>query len=273
MTNKNISIANLFFINYNQSKDIKDVIIINNMDNLPIAIESAVELWLNNEHITTFLCSPYNLEILGIGHLLTRGVISNVEKIIDISVDYENLKINVFTSELIKAEEQFSVPKFILSGVSSINNFNDNIYKINKVRNDISFDLNLIHETAKYMVDNAPLYKETGGVHAAIIKDSENNFSLKEDIGRHCAVDKAVGDFLMNNYDLSNCFIATTGRISLDMLLKSAVMGIPVVVSLKRPSSLAIELANFYGICIVARILSSQPLIYTNNDKILISKE
>lgn len=238
----------------------------NKIFNVPI--EMPIELLVNNELITTFLSSPYDLEELAIGHLLTRGIVTNVDKIQDIYIDENTYQIFV-TAEETEFDEKFSVPKFILSGVSSINKFNDEIYNISKVNQNIKFNLEDIISTVKFMVDTAPLYNDTGGIHAAIIKDINENTVLREDIGRHSAVDKSIGKFKLEYDNFDNSFIATTGRISLDMLLKSAVMGIPVVASLKGPSSLAIELANFYGITIIGRSLSDNPIIFTNEDKIL----
>ena len=121
------------------------------------------------------------------------------------------------------------------------------------------------------MVDEAIIYNTTGGVHSAIVLNlAKDKYYLREDIGRHCAVDKAVGASAKDGEDFSNSIICTTGRISLDMLLKCAAVGIPVVASLKYPSDMGIKLANHYGITIVSNILSDKPLIYTNQEKIQI---
>lgn len=234
----------------------------------PAAVEMPSELWVNDKLLTVFMCSPYDLEDLAIGHLLTRGMIKGINEIENINIDKDSFKIQVQTNSEI-SKEWFSVPEFILSGVSSVDKFNDNIYKIDKVK-DIEIKLSEIISSAKTMVDDALIYRETGGVHAAILTEVNGDKFLREDIGRHSAVDKAVGAYARAGKDFSNSFISTTGRISLDMLLKSASMGIPVVVSLKYPSDLGIKLANHYNISIVARILREEPLIYTNKDKIIL---
>lgn len=237
------------------------------IDNFPMAIEMPSELWVNKKLITVFMCSPYDLEELAIGHLLTRGMIKNIDEIENIIIDEDSFKIEVSTNTEI-SKEYFSVPEFILSGVSSVNKFNDNIYKINKVK-DIKVELKEIINSAKKMIDEAIIYKKTGGVHSAIITNINGEYYLKEDIGRHSSVDKAIGAYAKDNKDFSKSFICTTGRISLDMLLKSASVGIPIVASLKYPSDLGVKLANHYGITIVSRVLREEPIIYTNGDKII----
>lgn len=237
------------------------------IDRYAVAVEMPCELWVNDNLLVVFMCSPYDLKDLAIGHLLTRGHISHIDEIKKIHIDYEKYKIEVETFGNI-SEELYSIPKFILSGSSSVSKFSDNIYKIKKVH-DIKISLEQIIKSANSMIDDSKIYKETGGVHAAIITDSNGKSYLREDIGRHSAVDKVVGAFARENGDFSKVFICTTGRISLDMLLKSSSVGIPVVASLKYPSDLGIHLAEYYGISIVARVLSYEPIIFTNPDKIL----
>lgn len=233
--------------------------------NIKVAVEAPVELWVNNEHLTTFLCSPYQLKDLSVGHLLSRMYISNIDHISKIYINNNKNKICVMSNQY-NLNQSFTVPKVILSGVSSIKHFNENIYQIPKLKSKYFFSLPLIIKTANIMVNDAELNKETGGVHAAIISDKNmHNVFLREDIGRHSAVDKAIGAYAREKFDFNSSFICTTGRLSLDMILKAVCVGIPVVVSLKRPSNLAIELAEFYNITLIGNILS-RPILFTGEN-------
>lgn len=239
------------------------------INELPFAVEMPVELWVNNKIATTFMCTPSDLEELAIGHLLTRGMIKDISDILNIKINQNTYQIFVTTKDLI-SNNLYSVPEFILSGTSSVEKFNNNIYKISKVNEDFSISLKKIIETADIMVNGAIIYNTTGGVHSAIVANiDKDKYFLREDIGRHCAVDKAIGASAKNGIDLSSSFICTSGRISLDMLLKCAAVKIPVVSSLKYPSDMGINLANHYGITIVSKVLSKKPLIYTNEKRII----
>lgn len=232
-------------------------------DKYPAAIEMPVELWINSKLRTTFMASPYDLEDLGVGHILSRGMLASIDDIEDIEVREDSLQIFVKTKHD-TLEELYSVPNFVLSGSSSVSKFNDNIYKIPKVHGDFSIELSKVVHYANIMVEDAPIYHETGGVHSSILVDSSTDkYYLREDIGRHSAVDKAIGAAARDGADFSSSFICTSGRISLDMLLKSAAMGIGLVASLKFPSHMGVELADFYQISILAKILGKEPLIYT----------
>ncbi len=239
-------------------------------DKLPSAVEMPVELWINDDKITTFMCTPFELNDLAIGHLLTRGIVENKSNIVDIKVNLDTYQIFVSADGIIN-NDLYSVPEFVLSGTSSVSGFNDNIYRIPNVSKNLSIELKEIVDVANTMVEEATIYNTTGGVHSAIVLDLDKDiYYLREDIGRHCAVDKAIGASARDDVCFSKSIICTTGRISLDMLLKCAAVGIPIVASLKYPSDMGIKLANHYGITIVSKILSEKPLIYTNPEKIQI---
>lgn len=231
-------------------------------------VETPVELWVNNEKNITFMCSPYNLEELAIGHILTRGIADSYSDIINIEVKEDTNQVFIKTLSG-RIDQLYTVPQLIVSGTSSVSEFNDNIYKIPKIENNYSVPLETIVKFADKLVNEAIIYKATGGVHGSILYSSDDIYYLREDIGRHCSVDKAIGAARKDNIDFSNSFICTTGRISLDMIIKAAVVGIPIVASLKYPSDMGVNLANHYGITIAARVLEKEPLIFGNLNRVV----
>lgn len=237
-------------------------------EKLPSAVEMPVELWVNDIKITTFMCTPLDLEDLAIGHLLTRGMISDISKIKNIRVNEETYQIFLTTSEDM-SHPLYSVPEFVLSGASAVGEFSDNIYKIPSINSDYTVSLSRVMEIAHLMIKEATIYNSTGGVHGALIAN-DDSFFLREDIGRHNAVDKAVGAAAREKVNFAKSFVCTTGRISLDMLLKSAAIGIPVIASLKYPSDMGVKLANHYNIAIISRITTEKPYIYANEERIIL---
>lgn len=237
-------------------------------DLLPMIVELPIELWINENKSITFMCSPYDLEDLAIGHLYTRGIIKSLDDISNIDVDMDNNRILV-TTKSTDFSEIYNVPSIIVSGSSSVSKFNENIHRIPAIKNNDIIDLDWIVNMSGKIIEEAVIYNSTGGVHGSILATKDKYF-LREDIGRHCSVDKAVGAALKEGIDFSKSIIATTGRISLDMLLKSSVAGIPIISSFKYPSDMGVELANNYNMTIVSKVLSGKPLIYANNDRIRI---
>jgi len=105
------------------------------------------------------------------------------------------------------------------------------------------------------------------GTHCIALRTPEGDH-FREDIGRHNAMDKAIGRAALDGVDFSRCAVAATGRISLEMLLKATVVGISFIVSKKYPSDLSTEIARRLGICIVGHAASA-PVIFSGKEKIL----
>jgi FdhD protein len=115
----------------------------------------------------------------------------------------------------------------------------------------------------------AMVYKRTGGVHCAGISDGEKIISFHEDIGRHNAFDKVVGECLAKGISMARKIILSSGRISSEIVLKSAVVGIPVIVSRAAPTTYAIKLAKLYSITIVGFARGRRMNIYSHTRRIV----
>jgi FdhD protein len=97
-----------------------------------------------------------------------------------------------------------------------------------------------------------PLYLKTGGTHCSILFSQRGDRLIAaEDIGRHNAVDKAIGGGLKKGVDFAACWLAVSGRLPADMVLKPLLMGIPLIASVSAPTSEGIELGKRAGLTVV----------------------
>lgn len=224
---------------------------------------------VNGEKLVTFMCTPKDLGDLAAGHLYTRGLIKGMEDVNGIAACHDMKMISAFIKGDIK-DELLTIPKVILSGCGSGSLFDKKLLEREKLDfSGFTIPLEEIKIAFKEMAGNAPMYKTMGGVHCASIKHPAFIPSVREDIGRHNAVDKAVGAAIKAGIPLSKSIALTTGRLSLDMVLKAAAGKIPVVASLSIPSDLAIQLADHLGICLIGRIGSPSPIVYNFKERII----
>ncbi|MBB6214885.1 FdhD protein [Anaerosolibacter carboniphilus] len=237
-----------------------------------ICEEAPVDLILNGQKLITFMCTPMNLNELAVGHLYSRRLIRKVEDILTLAACEDMKKIYVMTSNKIN-EDVYSVASVLTSSCGSGAIFTEKI--LNDAKNDSIYSIAVekLKERSIEMLRKAELYKKMGGMHCACLSDGNEITILREDIGRHNAVDKIIGRGLFQGIDFYKTIIFTTGRISLDMVLKAAAAGFPIIVSRSIPSNLALDLAEKLGITIVGRVVSSQPIIYTHSQRVICKEE
>ena len=102
------------------------------------------------------------------------------------------------------------------------------------------------------MAKHQPVYKSTGGAHAAVLFDADGDPLIHcEDMGRHNALDKVIGTALIKEISCHDKILLSSGRASLEMIIKAARAGIPVFVAKSRPTSRAVEAAKFYNITLI----------------------
>ena len=119
------------------------------------------------------------------------------------------------------------------------------------------------------MQKKALLFKTTGGVHSAALADSEKLLYFHEDIGRHNAVDKIIGECLLNSTTTDDKGLFTSGRLSSEILLKAAKLKIQLIVSRAAPTSLSIELAETLNITLIGFVRGRRMNIYSHPWRII----
>lgn len=250
-----------------------------------VAVEEPLEIQLVfgnsagkiKKSISVTMRTPGNDEELTAGFLFTEGIVQSIDQISEIKPDrFDNNKIIValaddFNPDLQKAERNFYTTSSCgVCGKSSIEavkiklNFNSN-------SDDIAIYHNLFFKLSNELKEHQKIFGSTGGLHASVLFDPEGKLLiLREDVGRHNALDKVIGcAFLNNELPLNKNILWLSGRSSFELIQKALMGGIKIVAAVGAPSSLAVSLANEHGITLLGFLRGERFNIYSGADRIL----
>ena len=131
---------------------------------------------------------------------------------------------------------------------------------------------NVIINSPSILRKNQSEFAKTGGIHASGLFSSDGSLiSLREDVGRHNALDKMIGDSLFNDYlKPNNQFITCSGRLNFELVQKVLMTNIGLMIGVGAPTSLAIDLANRFDMTLVGFVKEESFNIYTNNQKVIV---
>lgn len=236
-----------------------------------VAEEKPLCIFVNKTHYATIFCSPSNLKELAVGHLLSEGIIKSVEEIAKISFKKEvcniKLKPNINLAERLKL---LKPPSRIILSVGGSPPPYQPYARIPKTKPNLTVKAEIILSCVNRLNSIAETFKKTGGVHtAAIYKSNGNLVASTEDIGRHNAVDKVIGTCALNKTDFNMCFLALSGRLTGDIVLKAARVGLPIVVSLAAAIDSGIAVAKDAGLTLIGFARGRRMNIYNFPERIL----
>lgn len=225
--------------------------------------------------ISITMRTPGNDEELAAGFLFTEGIINTDNSIESFTKGLNT--ITVILKENIDINLKISDRNFYMSsscgvcGKSSIDSVKTNSqYKINLSKNIVSKKIILaLSETLR---KHQSIFDSTGGLHASGLFDFHGTFiALKEDVGRHNALDKLAGYALENKFiPLSEHILLLSGRASFELIQKASMIGIPIVCAIGAPSSLAIDLAKENNITLTGFLRENRFNIYTYPERIFL---
>jgi FdhD protein len=138
------------------------------------------------------------------------------------------------------------------------------------VENSFTIDANVLYKLPVYLREAQGVFDRTGGLHGAGLFDAGGHlFAVREDVGRHNAVDKLIGsEFLADRTPLRNSLLLLSGRASFELLQKAIMSGVPIVASVGAPSSLAVQVARQFDIILIGFLREDHFNIYHGREHI-----
>lgn len=220
-------------------------------------------VYLEDRELITFMCSAWKLRELVVGFLYLEGLIDGVSDIAMLRVCPEDRLAEV------RLHHPVEVParKILTSGCSGGISFGKYLNDIEAFRltSETRFTADVVYSTMNRLYQNASLYHRARGVHTSVLTwPGQEDVIAAEDIGRHNTLDKIQGHCLLADRPTKDGLLISSGRISSEMLLKSAVMGLPCIGSRTSPTDLALTLAERLGITVIGYIRPASMNVYTH---------
>jgi FdhD protein len=243
-----------------------------------LAAEEPLEIQIGRKSLVVTMRTPGNDQELAAGFLLTEGIIEKREQIAEIKIPPRGR--NVIRVKLARGARTPSASSrryFAANsscgvcGKTSIDSVRAR--NIRPLNSGFRIGADVLCKLPDLARPSQETYGRTGGLHAAALFDAAGNLIvLREDIGRHNAVDKVIGwALLRGRIPLNDCVLLASGRGGFEIVQKSIVAGIPVVASVSAPSSLAVELARRMRLTLVGFLRGQRFVIYSCEERILSS--
>ena len=226
--------------------------------------EDLVRLHVNGGELARLMCTPQHLDWLALGFLLSEGIIAGMADIRLVKVCPSARCVEVW---LRRADFEPPTRWTITSGCGGGVTFAD----LTEAAQPLTSSLAVSAGQLSRLLRALQATQETRGIHTSALADGESLLAVVEDVGRHNTIDKLLGRCLIESVPTRDRILLSTGRISSEMLQKSARMGASIVVSRTSPSSLSIELADRLHITLIGYARRNRFNLYTHAERIAAS--
>ena len=239
----------------------------------PIAGEHPLTLYIDKHELVTLMTLGAAPEALALGYLRNQRLIERIEDIISVQVDWDVSAVAVKTRHGLADIEAKTKKRSTTSGCGQGTMFGDLMEEIDKVK--LPPGATLSQATLYALLDRVRLhetiYKQAGAVHGCALATNEPAKSeiliFVEDVGRHNAVDAIAGQMWLDRIDGGDKIFYPTGRLTSDMVIKAAQMGIPFLVSRSGLTQMGHEIAEKVGITMIGRATNQHYLLFTGSER------
>ena len=236
-----------------------------------IAGEHPLTLYVDKREIVTLMTLGHAPEALAIGYLRNQRLVSSIEEITAVQVDWETNSVAVTTHKKKNLEKKME-KRTVTTGCGQGTVFGDLMEEIEsvKLRNDVTLtdaDLFVLLEKVRR---HETIYKQAGAVHGCALATAAGEILMfVEDVGRHNAVDAIAGFMWLDGIDGSDKLFYTTGRLTSEMVIKCAQMRIPFLVSRSGLTQMGHAIASQVGITMLGRASGKHYLAFTGKERLV----
>ncbi len=234
--------------------------------NIRVTAEAQVSLSVNGQDWLSFTCTPADQDALAVGFLYNEKIIQSRAELAMVDVCRQGTHVDVWLTHSAERPARWLRTSGCAGGQTSVP-----VHKSAETPttgeaawSPIPIDPLAILRGMEQLLEVQDLYRKSGGIHCSALSDGESLRLWAEDIGRHNTLDKLAGRMIVTGIKISPILVLTTGRVSSEMLQKSARLGASVVVSRTSPTELAVATADALGIVLGGYVRRNGFTIYTH---------
>jgi FdhD protein len=227
-----------------------------------LAVEEPLEIRIGGEPVAVTMRTPGHDEELALGFCLSEGLRPLSARLTD-DLAANTVDVDAPGADLGRLQRSFYTSSSC--GVCGKGALDAVAVEAPRVESDLRVPASVVSELPDLLRSAQPAFAATGGLHAAALFSTEGELVVvREDVGRHNALDKVIGRaFLDGLLPLSGSLLCVSGRLSFELVQKAAVAGCPVLAAVGAPSSLAVELAADRGITLCGFVRGGSLNVYT----------
>jgi len=234
-----------------------------------VAGEQPLALYVDKKEIVTLMTLGTQPEALALGYLRNQGLIERIEDIKSVHADWETEAVVVTTFRGISDLDKRTARRTVTSGCGQGTVFGNMLEKLERTRlPPVQLNQSTIYGLLHSLNDYNEIYRSAGAVHGCALCSGTDVLIFIEDVGRHNAADAISGHMWLERLDGGDKIFYTTGRLTSEMVIKTAQMGIAVLLSRSGVTQMGLDLARRLGVTIIARAKGKHFLVYNGADTI-----
>ena len=237
--------------------------------NISVVEERPLTIYLNRQEIVTAMTIGDHPQYLALGFLRNQGMLLPDDVVTRVDYDEEVETVVVRTERETSYEEKVQ-KKTRTSGCAVGTVFGDMMEGLDQVvLPQTQFRTSWLYDLSRQINTTPSLYLEAGAIHGTVLCHENNPLVYMEDVGRHNAVDKISGFMFQHGVSAHDKILYTTGRLTSEMVIKTALMGIPVLASRSGFTAWGVEIAQKIGLTVIGRLRGQRFVCLAGEDRLI----
>lgn len=240
-----------------------------------VAREEPLQITVDGTPVAVVMRTPGHDEDLVRGFLITEGIVDNLNYVSRIDLEQKQNHAYVFLTDDVMLDQArlsrnlYSASSCGICGKASIDSIRQSYPP---VEDGFSIHEHVLLGLPDALRSAQQVFSSTGGLHAAALMDATGQvLVLREDVGRHNAIDKVIGCGLVDGIDFSNTLLQLSGRVSFEVMQKALAVGIPMVSAISAPTSLAVDFARESNQTLVGFLRPPSYNVYAGEQRVSVS--